>query len=52
VIPLPHPSGANLWLNRPEHQELVCQALAHVAHHSALLGLSGYGNSEANRSYQ
>src|SRR6476661_3853565 len=22
-IPLPHPSGASLWLNRPEHQALV-----------------------------
>lgn len=39
VIPLPHPSGANLWLNRPEHQELVRQALAHIAHQSVLLGL-------------
>jgi uracil-DNA glycosylase family 4 len=26
-IPLPHPSGASLWLNRPEHRLLVDQAL-------------------------
>jgi uracil-DNA glycosylase len=43
VIPLPHPSGANLWLNRPEHQQLVRQALAHVANRSALLGLAAKG---------
>jgi uracil-DNA glycosylase len=23
VVPLPHPSGASLWLNKPEHQALV-----------------------------
>ena len=27
VIPLPHPSGANLWLNRRENQQLVEEAL-------------------------
>lgn len=28
VVPLPHPSGANLWLNRPESRELLLRALA------------------------
>ena len=27
IVPLPHPSGASLWLNRPEHQARVAQAL-------------------------
>ncbi len=27
IVPLPHPSGASLWLNRPEHQARVVQAL-------------------------
>ena len=27
VVPLPHPSGANLWLNRPESRELLRRAL-------------------------
>ena len=30
IVPLPHPSGASLWLNRAENRELVTQALAHV----------------------
>ena len=30
IVPLPHPSGASLWLNRPENQERVAQALAHL----------------------
>jgi uracil-DNA glycosylase len=30
IVPLPHPSGASLWLNRPENRERVDQALAHV----------------------
>ena len=30
IVPLPHPSGASLWLNRPENQERVAQALALV----------------------
>jgi uracil-DNA glycosylase len=30
IVPLPHPSGASLWLNRPENRERVAQALAHV----------------------
>ncbi len=27
LIPLPHPSGASLWLNEPEHQALIRRAL-------------------------
>lgn len=31
VIPLPHPSGASLWNNLPENQELVSQAIGLLA---------------------
>jgi len=27
IVPLPHPSGASLWLNRPEHQAQVGHAI-------------------------
>jgi uracil-DNA glycosylase len=27
IVPLPHPSGASLWLNKPEHQTLVRYAI-------------------------
>jgi uracil-DNA glycosylase family 4 len=27
IVPLPHPSGASLWLNRPEHQSKVAAAI-------------------------
>ena len=30
VVPLPHPSGASLWLNRPENRLRVDEALAHL----------------------
>jgi uracil-DNA glycosylase len=30
IVPLPHPSGASLWLNRPENRVLVDRALEHV----------------------
>jgi uracil-DNA glycosylase len=30
IVPLPHPSGASLWLNRPENRERVDRALAHL----------------------
>ncbi|MBN1978795.1 MAG: uracil-DNA glycosylase family protein [Anaerolineae bacterium] len=30
VVPLPHPSGASLWLNKPEHQALVQRAIEHL----------------------
>lgn len=29
-LPLPHPSGANLWLNRPKSQALIRAALARL----------------------
>jgi uracil-DNA glycosylase len=28
ILPLPHPSGASLWPNRPENQALIHQAMA------------------------
>lgn len=31
IVPLPHPSGVNLWLNRPENQERVTRALEHLS---------------------
>jgi uracil-DNA glycosylase len=31
VLPLPHPSGVSRWLNDPAHQQLVEQALRHLA---------------------
>jgi uracil-DNA glycosylase len=31
IVPLPHPSGVNLWLNRRENQDRVTQALEHLA---------------------
>jgi len=30
VVPLPHPSGASLWLNRAENRARVDRALAHL----------------------
>lgn len=30
IVPLPHPSGVNLWLNRQENHDRVMQALAHL----------------------
>ncbi|MCI0478945.1 uracil-DNA glycosylase family protein, partial [Candidatus Uhrbacteria bacterium] len=38
VVPLPHPSGANLWLNRPESQTLLRHATEHVRHLRGALG--------------
>ena len=34
IVPLPHPSGASLWLNRPENRALVERALKHVRRYS------------------
>jgi len=34
IVPLPHPSGASLWLNRPENRALVERALEHVRRYS------------------
>jgi len=31
LIPLPHPSGASVWLNAPDHKELVEKAISHLA---------------------
>src|SRR5581483_10109981 len=30
-LPLPHPSGFSRWLNEPEHQQLLYQALTLLA---------------------
>lgn len=30
IVPLPHPSGVNLWLNRPENQDRVKRALCQL----------------------
>lgn len=30
IVPLPHPSGASLWLNRPANQARLAQALEHL----------------------
>jgi uracil-DNA glycosylase len=30
VLPLPHPSGANLWLNRPASKRFLKEALKHL----------------------
>lgn len=38
-LPLPHPSGASLWLNRPENRALVDQALKELARLRVELGL-------------
>jgi uracil-DNA glycosylase len=32
IVPLPHPSGASLWLNRPANQARLAQALEHLQH--------------------
>jgi uracil-DNA glycosylase len=34
IVPLPHPSGASLWLNRAENRALVDRALDHVRRYS------------------
>lgn len=38
-IPLPHPSGASLWLNQPENRVRVDQALAELGRLKVSLGL-------------
>jgi uracil-DNA glycosylase len=38
-IPLPHPSGASLWLNEPAHRALVDRALAELGRLRLSLGL-------------
>jgi uracil-DNA glycosylase family 4 len=39
IVPLPHPSGASLWLNRPEHQAKVARALEILGRLRVELGL-------------
>jgi uracil-DNA glycosylase len=40
-VPLPHPSGASLWLNHPAHRARLDQALAHLSRLREELGLLG-----------
>ncbi len=39
ILPLPHPSGVSRWLNAPEHQALLAQALALLGLWRVELGL-------------
>ncbi len=39
IIPLPHPSGASAWIQKPEHQTLIRRALRHLAVVKEELGL-------------
>lgn len=39
VVPLPHPSGANLWLNRPAHRDLLAQALSELRDVRSIAGI-------------
>ncbi len=39
VVPLPHPSGASLWPNKPENKGLIDQALRLLAHIRTAYGL-------------
>ncbi|MCK4355462.1 uracil-DNA glycosylase family protein [Candidatus Bipolaricaulota bacterium] len=39
VLPLPHPSGANLWLNRPASKRLLKKALDHLCQIREEMGL-------------
>ncbi len=39
IIPLPHPSGASAWIQKPAHQSLIRQALAHLTEVKTSLGL-------------
>ncbi len=41
AIPLPHPSGASGWLNRPANRELLERALALVRDELGRIGLAG-----------
>lgn len=40
LLPLPHPSGVSRWLLVPDHQALLTQALALLAHWRALYQLA------------
>jgi len=39
IVPLPHPSGASLWLNRPENRQRVARAIAHLRRLREEIGL-------------
>jgi uracil-DNA glycosylase len=39
VVPLPHPSGASLWPNKPENQALIQQAIGLLGDIRVGLGL-------------
>jgi uracil-DNA glycosylase len=39
VVPLPHPSGASLWLNQPANQALLSSALGRLAEMGSSLGI-------------
>jgi uracil-DNA glycosylase len=39
VVPLPHPSGVNLWLNDPDNRALVARAVEMI--HAELRRLAG-----------
>jgi uracil-DNA glycosylase len=39
IVPLPHPSGASLWLNQRENQERVARALARLRQLCQRLGV-------------
>jgi uracil-DNA glycosylase len=45
IVPLPHPSGASLWLNRPENQKRVEQALTHIGQLCRQLGILPFHQS-------
>ncbi len=36
LIPLPHPSGRSTWLNKPEHRDLLNDALELIRNHSSM----------------
>jgi uracil-DNA glycosylase len=46
IVPLPHPSGASLWLNRAENRERVDQALVHLERLYQQLGASREQNPQ------
>ncbi len=48
IVPLPHPSGASLWLNEPAHQALIYQALKKLAALMLEFGLQIKSNPESS----
>lgn len=39
IVPLPHPSGASTWHQKPANRVLVKQAVAHIHRHARRLGI-------------